>query len=165
VSLFDDSIVGDSMSDFPAIWTWAMVAQRLGVEPSGTRLRLEKHLAQHPTDGGLRPFLGLPVGQTADFRLLLLDCRGLHVQDFGTHYEAHIDQSDAQCDLVAHLRDDAPAPLVVSSALIGGLVGLLLGRSKAAFAAGLVLGAGVGGIAAAEKSKRKNEEWTGAQAP
>jgi hypothetical protein len=131
-----------------------VVAHRLASEPSGTRLRLEKHLAEHPTDGGLRPSVGLPVGQTADFRLRLPDCRGLHVQDFGTHYEAHIDQTDPQCDLVAHLRDDAPVTLVVSSALIGGLLGLLVGASKEAFAAGLVLGAGLGGMAAAENPNR-----------
>jgi hypothetical protein len=149
-SPFDDSLFG-----YPTVWTWEMVANRLSTEPAGTRLRVEKHLAEHPKDGGLRPSIGLPVGQTADFRLRLPDCRGLHVQDFGTHYEAHIDQTDPACDLVAHLRNDAPATFMLTSALVGGLVGLLLGRSGQAFAAGLVLGAGVGGVAAAEQAAKR----------
>ena len=135
--------------DFPYIYSWRGIASQLAGEPPGTKVRVEKHLAEHPKDGGLRPGVGLPVGQTADFRLTLPDCRGLHVQDFGTHYEAHIDQTDPACDLVRHLVQDAPGTFVVGSAIAGGLVGLILGRSIEAFAAGLLLGAGAGGISAA----------------
>jgi len=124
------------------VWTWQQIAGVLAHEVAGARVRIEKYLIEHPTDGGLRPGVGLPVGQQADFRLILPDCRGLHVQDFGTHYEAHLDQTDPACDAVRHLMEDAPGTFIVGTALVGGLVGLLLGRSKDAFAAGLFLGAG-----------------------
>ena len=145
------NFLDNSPFGYPTVWTWSAVADRLSGEAPGTRLGVEKYVAQHPKDGGLLPSIGLPVGQSADFRLKLPDCRGLHVQDFGTHYEAHIDQTDPACDLVGHLRNDAPGTFIATSALVGGLVGLLLGRSGQAFAAGLLLGAGAGGLSVAAK--------------
>lgn len=134
---------------FPYVYAWREIASCLAGEPPGAKVRVEKHMVEHPKDAGLRPGIGLPVGQTADFRLRLPDCRGLHVQDFGTHYEAHIDQTDPACDAIRHLVEDAPGTFIVGSALIGGLIGLMLGRSGNAFAAGLLLGAGAGGLTAA----------------
>jgi hypothetical protein len=139
-------IIGDQ---FTFVWRWRDVAARLSTEPAGSKVRIEKASVEHPKDGGLRPSFGLPVGQQSDFRLTLPDCRGLHVQDFGTHYEAHIDQTDPACDAILHLVQDAPGTFVVGSALVGGLMGLLLGRTSEAFAAGLLLGAGAGCLSAA----------------
>ena len=130
-------------------YTWTQVANLLAQQPAGTRLRITKSWMEHPVDGGLRHGVGLPVGQVADYRLRLPDCRGLHVQDFGEHYEAHLDQTDPACDAMQHLAQDAPVACVVGAAVVGGLLGLLAGQSKEALLAGLAIGAGLGGVAAA----------------
>jgi hypothetical protein len=99
------------------VFRWADVADRLAVEPDGTRFRCARHLAEHPRDAGLQPSIALPVGQRADFRL-----GDLHVQDFGTHYEARV-VSHAEC-----------MPL-------GAALGLLVGRTREAALVGLFLAA------------------------
>lgn len=134
----------------PRQWTWEEVAERLCQEHQGSMVRLPKHLAQHPRDGGMRASIGLPVGQSADFRLALHNRRGLHVQEFSGHYEAHLDSLDSTCTAMVHLQREARRG-VATSAVLGGLVGGLLGRSRSAFAIGLLVGAGLGGVLRGEE--------------
>ncbi|HJK92322.1 MAG TPA: hypothetical protein RMH85_01285 [Polyangiaceae bacterium LLY-WYZ-15_(1-7)] len=120
--------------------TWDMVAAQLHFLPRGQFVRVEKRCVTHPLDAGFRKTLGLPRGQRADFRLELANCVGLHVQDFGSHYEAHLDQVDPACDVAEHLRRDAPGTYVLGAVGLGALIGLAIGQSKEAALAGSVLG-------------------------
>lgn len=122
--------------------TWSDVSKILRCEPSGSILRLPKHCLPHPVDDGAIRSVGLPMGQSADFRFRLEDCTGLHVRDFQTHYEAHIDAVDPSCNLIEHLRQDAPKTYTGAAAGIGALLGLMIGESKEA----ALLGAGIGAL-------------------
>ena len=128
---------------------WDQIFIMLSTEPSGEVLRIEKHVSIHPQSAGARQSLGLPMGQQADFRWVAGDCRGLHVRDFGTHYEAHIDKVDPSCDLVEHLRNDAPVVYVAGFSALGALVGSIFGGRDAVLA-GAALGATVGALAMEE---------------
>jgi hypothetical protein len=121
--------------------TWLQVAHALRVQPPGTVLRLPKWQYPHPVDSGAHVSIGLPLGQSADFRWRLPGCAGLHVRDFGSHFEAHVDSVDPGCDPVEHLRQDAPEAFVAGAAAIGALVGAVLGRSREATLAGAGIGA------------------------
>jgi hypothetical protein len=132
-------------------YRWRDLLPWIKQHAAGTVLRLEKWQVEHPRDGGLRPSVGLPMGQQSDFRLRLADCSGLHVRDFGTHYEAHIDQVDPDCDPVDHLVKDAPDVAISGAAALGALLGTALGRSKEAALVGGLLGALVGAAAANQK--------------
>ena len=126
--------------------SWEQVLETLWQEPAGTVLRAPKHWLPHPEDAGATRSLGLPVGQSADFRWRVGSfCAGLHARDFHDHYEAHIDEVNPACDVVDHLRQDAPKAYVAGAAALGALVGLLLGRSKDA----TLMGAGLGALAGA----------------
>lgn len=132
------------MTYMATAYSWEGVVDLLREHEPGTILRLPKHLLSHPEDAGATPSVGLPMGQKADFRWTLDDCTGLHVRDFGTHYEAHLDRVDPACNVVEHLRRDAPGSYVAGSTAIGAALGLLLGGSKEAAFAGAGLGALVG---------------------
>jgi hypothetical protein len=89
--------------------------------------------------------VGLPEGQAADYRLVLADGAGLHVKDFGTHYEAHIDEVHPEVNAVEHLRRDAPGVFVVGGAALGAAIGAGAAKSKEA----ALVGAAIGGLFAA----------------
>jgi hypothetical protein len=135
------------------VYAWRDLLRWIQQQPAGTILRLEKWRVEHPLDGGLRPGLGLPMGQRADFRLRLSDCSGLHVRDFGTHYEAHVDQVDPSCGPLEHLVRDAPNMSIAGAGALGALLGSVLGKSKEATLAGGFLGALI--AFAAVDAKRK----------
>lgn len=131
---------------------WNIVFSQLVTYPAGEALLVPKHLAVHPEAAGARRSMGLPVGQQADFRWIIGDCRGLHVRDFGTHYEAHIDRVDPACDLVEHLRQDSPGSYVAGSAALGALIGALIGSREA-----VLVGAAIGAVAGALTSRAAEE--------
>jgi len=127
---------------------WDQVIAMLAAKPAGTRIRFEPHMVAHPLDAGFRRSIGLPAGQRSDFRLTLPDCRGLHVQDFGTHYEAHLDRTDPECDALLHLQKDAAGAYVAGATALGALFGLLIGKRPEAVLVGALIGGVVGGISA-----------------
>ena len=122
------------------IWTWREVAAALAAQPAGTLLRVPKHQVEHPSASGLVHSVGLPYGQRADYRLRYSDCTGLHVRDFGAHYEAHIDQVHPECGVVDHLRRDAPGTYIAAATALGALAGTLLGKKPEAIFAGAAIG-------------------------
>jgi hypothetical protein len=126
---------------YPYASSWNWVLDTLRAERPGTVLRVAKRLLPHPVAAGAVVSLGLPMGQSADYRFALPDCTGLHARDFGTHYEVHIDRIDPSCGIAEHLRQDAPATYVAGAAALGVLFGILLGRSKDAAVSGAGLGA------------------------
>lgn len=90
--------------------TWDDVQATLLAQECGTVLDLPKTSLPTPQSAGARASFGLPVGQSADWRFPPdAQCRGLHVQDFGTDWRAHIDRVHPDCDLIEHIRYDAPA--------------------------------------------------------
>lgn len=120
--------------------SWQDVASILLREPVGTTLRFRKGLLVHPTRAGMTASIGLPQGQIADFRGRLLEGRGLHVKDFDSHYEAHIDAVHPAVNPIEHLRQDAPAVFVGGGAALGAAIGAAVGKSGSSAAAGAAIG-------------------------
>ncbi len=93
--------------------TWDDVHDELARRPARTVLRVARGALPDPRALGARESVGLPRGQGADLRFPPdAACRGLHVQAFADRWEAHLDQVHPECDLLGHLRRDAPAALV-----------------------------------------------------
>lgn len=134
--------------------TWANVVQTLEAHPPLTIMQVGKRGTPHPRTFLMTPSIGLPVGQSADYRRVLPCGRGFHVRDFGTHYEAHIDEVHPAVDLLEHLRRDSPGTFVAGGAGVGAALGALLGRSKEATLAGALLGALLASVAANTGTKR-----------
>lgn len=136
--------------------TWREVIATLSAESKGAVARIPKGLLPHPRTAGMKESIGLPVGQTADFRLMLASGAGFHVQDHGTHYEAHIDEVHPDVNPFEHLRKDAPGTFIAGSAALGAMVGSAIGRKGEAAWVGAALGA-LGGLllAAVQDSQPK----------
>lgn len=121
-------------------WTGLVCVLR-GYQPR-TIFRCEKGVLPHPLAAGMSRSVGLPEGQDSDYRLVLADGAGLHVKDFGTHYETHIDEVHPDVDIVEHLRRDAPGVFVASGAALGAVIGGGVGSSKNS----TFVGAAIGGL-------------------
>jgi len=123
-----------------ALHSWQDVVRALSHRPAGTILRVRKGILTHPRRAGMMASVGLPEGQSADWRKRLPGGRGLHVKVFGDHYEAHIDRVHPDVNPVEHLRQDAPGVFVGSGVALGAAVGAAMGRSGASTAVGAALG-------------------------
>lgn len=124
---------------------WKGMVRVLRQYEARTTFRVGKGVLSHPLAAGMRQSIGLPEGQNADYRLVLADGAGLHVKDFGTHYEAHIDEVHPAVDAVEHLRKDAPGVFVAGGVALGAAIGRSIGTSKDA----TLVGGALGGIFAA----------------
>jgi len=120
--------------------TWGGVVQVLQQYAPRTVCRVEKGVLPHPCAAGMKASIGMPEGQTADYRLVLLGGAGFHVKDFGSHYEAHIDEVHPDVNAIEHLRRDAPGVFIASGAALGAVIGRSVGTSKEATLAGAALG-------------------------
>ena len=93
--------------------TWDDVHDELARRSPRTVLTLARGALPDPRTLGARESIGLPRGQGADLRFPSdATCRGLHVHAFPDRWEAHLDQVHPECDLLGHLRRDAPTALV-----------------------------------------------------
>jgi len=120
---------------------WAGVAQQLEGLAEGARLAFAKPALPHPREAGALVSVGLPVGQVADFRFAPDSaCRGMHVQEYQDRWVVHMDQVHPWCDVLEHLRRDAPNAWCASGAVLGAAVGAALGRSSGAALAGAGIG-------------------------
>ena len=133
--------------------SWNGVIRVLSRYEPRTILRVEKGVLGHPKTAGMTTSIGLPEGQLADYRLVLSSGAGLHVKDFGSHYEAHIDEVHPDVDAMEHLRRDAPGVYIAGGAALGAAVGRTLGTSKNATLVGALFG---GLIAAAIAASRED---------
>ena len=87
--------------------TWADQYTALLSQPFGSIVRVAKSAIAHPKDEGAKRSTGLPVGQSGDWRFAPSpSCHGLHVEDFGTEWRAHIDWIHPECDFLGHLIVD-----------------------------------------------------------
>jgi hypothetical protein len=128
------------------MWTWAAVHRELVARPARTVLRFPLWALPDPRLHGASDSVGLPAGQGADLRFPPDPaCRGLHVHAFADRWEAHLDRVHPACDLLEHLRQDAPVALYVAGTSIGAALGGIVGKSGGHALAG----AGVGLLVAA----------------
>lgn len=124
---------------------WADVRDALETMPRGEVVVVPRGGIAHPRAEGAARSLGWPRGQIADWRFPpTVLCRGLHVHEYADRWVAHLDRVHPRCDPIEHLRHDAPAVLVSGAALVGGLVGVLVGRGRRGLATGFVTGAALG---------------------
>jgi hypothetical protein len=115
---------------------WGTVVQALRLHPFRTSVRVPKSKVPHPLSRvGFRESIGDNVGQLKDFRLVQDDGSGLHVHDFGTHYEAHLDQVDPQVDLIAHAYYDAPPYFALGAGVFAGIIAYACGAKAEGIAA------------------------------
>ena len=105
---------------------WASIVLELRGEPWRTSILISKENAPDPVRMGMRTSVGLPVGQSADYRLQLADGAGLHVQDCGDYWSVHLDEVDPSSSLLGHLRKDAPRVLAGGIVLIGATLGAVV---------------------------------------
>lgn len=120
---------------------WNAVYDEVAKHPSGTRLRFPKWSLPHPQEAGAHVSVGLPLGQSADYRFAPDDaCRGLHVQDFGETWIVHLDRVHPACDVVEHVRQDAPQAWLAGGTGLGAALGLALSGKKEGLVAGAALG-------------------------
>lgn len=128
-------------------YNWDQVFQFLQSKEIGTIFRFPKHFIDHPIDMGAHYSTGLPMGQECDYRWVLSETMGLHVRDFGTHYEAHIDELEPEPrSFIKQVQEDAPAGYVLGTAAIGALLGTALGESAEGAFVGGIIGALFGAV-------------------
>ncbi len=139
---------------------WKEVACLLNQEEPGSVLRIPKRRLPHPAEGGARPSIGMPEGQSADFRINLSDSRCLHIRVFAGHYEAHLDHVDPASNLHAHMAGSPSRGNAAAWAGIGALVGLMVGGKKEGMVVGGLIGLVLGGLAVAS-SLQRNETAAG----
>jgi hypothetical protein len=119
---------------------WQQVAAWLEANP-GSSMKVCKNCVDHPESIGMQPGTGFPVGQSADWRFKLDDCRDFHVQDFGHAWHAHFDLYSPTCGKIRHALIDLPKLSILASSVVGGLIGLSLGSMSLG---SMSLGAGAG---------------------
>lgn len=101
--------------------TWDEVHARLAAELAGTVVVVPKAEIEPPASAGAKRSFGMFVGQTADWRFPPdAQKRGLHVEDFGDAWRAHLDEKHPDCDLLEHVRRDVPGPMVFYVAMAAG---------------------------------------------
>lgn len=127
--------------------TWSEVEGALRHQPPGAVLEVARDVMPSPTSVGMRRSVGLPVGQSVDWRKALSDGRSLHVREYGDAYRCHLDDVDPSVSVVDHLRQDAPVAWVVAGSLLGAAVGVALGRSLGGALWGAAAGGAVAGVA------------------
>ncbi len=133
------------------VLTWNQVAAYLHTQPAHSCMNILKWQVEHPTAAGLRPSLGLPVGQMGDWRYS--SGHGLHVREYFDRYTVHVDSVNPNCDLPGHIVSDAP--MIAAGVALGALIGLALGENAGAMMVGALIGGalGVAAASAAEESK------------
>lgn len=88
---------------------WADVERVLESSSPGVRMVLTKDKIIPPPDAGAQKSLGIPVGQSLDWRFPPRpDGAGLHVHEFPDRYEAHLDQIHPEVSTIKHLVFDLP---------------------------------------------------------
>lgn len=123
--------------------TWAEVVNVLRPYPWRTEFFVYKGLLPHPLEVGMAESIGVPDGQSKDYRYLLEDGSGLHVKEYEAGYKVHLDKVHPGVDLVEHWRQDAPEVFVVGCVVLGTIIGKMTGKS---WGEAVVKGGTVGGL-------------------
>lgn len=121
----------------PAIATWSDVEALLAAAAPGAVMRVPRGWLPHPRAEGLRPAVGLPLGQEADFVRPSAGAR-LHVERHRRHDLVWLEASPSTVPAAAVTP---PASRARRAAAVGALAGAFLTRSPAgALAAALLAG-------------------------
>lgn len=124
---------------------WRQVLEVLSESP-GMVLDLSKPSIPHPAQEGALASVGLPAGQTADYRFPPEpDGSGLHVHEHPTKWRVHLDAIHPDKGVLRHMRHDAPGVLLGASAVVGSILGAIVFRRPS----GALAGGGVGLLIAA----------------
>lgn len=134
--------------------SWRDAVALLRFEAPRTVLRVPKVWLPHPLTAGMTTSIGLPEGQLADYRLRLQGTAGLHVKDFGEHYEIHVDEVHPDVNPIEHLRRDSPGTFVAGGAALGALIGSALGKKSDSVIGGAVLGGILAALLASNKDSK-----------
>ncbi len=120
---------------------WALAARHVRGFSPGTYVRFPKHALPNPREAGARVSVGLPVGQLADYRFPPdRGCTGIHVHEHHDHWAVHLDRVHPDCDVIEHVRRDAPDMWCLSGAVLGAMACASLSKHPSA----ALVGAGVG---------------------
>ncbi len=86
---------------------WRGVRQYLLRQDPGTTCAVHRTMIAHPRAAGAILSIGLPVGQSEDWRFPpSAQGDGLHVQGFGDSWRAHIDRIHPEVNPIGHLLTD-----------------------------------------------------------
>lgn len=105
--------------------SWDDVRRVLTSSEHHRMLVIPKASVPDPSSAGALRSIGLPRGQSADFRFPPdAACQGVHVQDFGDSWRVHLDLVHPACSILDHVRSDTPRlGAYVSATALGALAG------------------------------------------
>ncbi len=134
--------------------TWNQVIQQLFEKGFRQDLRIHKSGIVHPTHiQGMQRHSGSPMGQLADYRLVLREGSGLHIREYDTYWTAHLDEVDPQVSVLEHLRQDAPGWHMLATGSIGAAVAKAFGASEDGIQKAFLFGAGFGLLSSRQAKK------------
>lgn len=100
--------------------SWSYIARVVLNLPEHTDRKVMKWSVPHPLEAGFRKGHGDYAEQKGDYRLALLDGRGLHIKEYDNYYLIHWDRWDPSINPLGHIFEDAPHWLPVLG--IGGIL-------------------------------------------
>lgn len=124
---------------------WGHVHQQ--VLATGGVIRIPKEIPfPHPREAGAHSTTTWPVGQLADYAIdFELGVVPLVVREFADRYEAFISGVQFSAQVIALAESNPGLAMLLGGALLGAAVGAALSNSRQ----GVLVGAGVGVLAAA----------------
>lgn len=138
--------------------TWKQVIKLLLQLGWRQDVRLCKSCMAHPTSiQGMKKHSGTPMGQSADYRLVLPDGVGLHIREYDDCWTAHLDEVDPQINVLEHLRQDSPGHYLMALGAGALALGHFLKWNQSQMNQGL-LGAAVLAVMGIEKGKRDDKK-------
>lgn len=128
-----------------SLQAWGQVLQQ--AVATGAVVRIPKQIPfPHPREAGAHPTTTWPVGQLADYAIEFeLSAVPLVVREFADRYEAFITSVQTSAQIIALAESNPGLAVFLGGALLGAAIGAALSNSRQ----GVLVGAGVGVLAAA----------------
>jgi hypothetical protein len=143
--------------------TWQHVVYALARETPGTVWRIAGTEIEHPRAAGLSLTFGAPLGQRASFRGRLDDGGVVCVEDYGDHYDAHIERpAPVIVPREPERASPDPAGLVLGFTAVGALFGLAFGNSRQSALTGALVGSVAGLSTVAVREAERSPATAGA---
>jgi len=134
---------------------WKSVVDTLSDHPYRTDFVVSRYDVVHPSRvHGFERSSGFPKGQFTDWRYTFPNCLDLHVREFSDRYEVHLDEVAPSCDVVEHVRVDAPEVYAAMGAGFGAALGAASGKGLGGSLFGAALGLGVAALMTAAPARR-----------
>ncbi len=87
---------------------WVSIIRKVLTLKPHEDMLIPKASVKHPLAIGFKRSIGEPKGQSADYRLRLIDGRSIHVREYKDCYKVHWDIVDPSVNPIRHLKYDAP---------------------------------------------------------